>query len=184
MALADLTTLAAVKTFSGTTGFATDDVLSLLITACSAFVRSWLNRDITVNSYDIRRSGRNTPALQLPQYPIQSIELIEIDGRAIPEQPSWGAQGFYFDEEQIALCGHRFRRGVSNVHIQYTAGYPDIPADIAQAVNKLVTLEFRMRDKLEWSSKSLAGETVSLMQKDMPSSVATTLRQYQRIAPL
>lgn len=184
MSLPALTTLAAVKTYAGVTGTATDDVLNALITGVSGFIRAWLNRDITTNSYDIRRSGRGTFAMQLPQYPITAVAAVEIDSLSIPAAASWGKTGFSFDTEQIVLSGHCFTRGNSNVRIQFTAGYAMVPDEIAQACNELVTLRFRTRDKLEISSKSLAGETVSFTQKDMPASVATVLRNYRLVAPL
>lgn len=184
MALADLTTVASVKAYAGIAGSADDALLASLVTAYSAWVRSWLNRDITTNSYDVRRSGRGTFAMQLPQYPLTAVSLLEIDGQAVPAQAAWGAPGYRFDDTQIVLEGYCFTRGISNVHIQFTAGYASPPADIAQAVNELITLRYKMRDKLEWSSKSLSGETVSLVQKDMPATVATLLNNWRCVAPL
>jgi hypothetical protein len=182
MALADLTTVAAVRTYGGIDG--DDAVIAALVTAASAWIRSWLNRDITTADYDIRRSGQGTAALLVPHYPIRTVILLEVDGRAIPAQTGWGQAGYHHDERQIVLVGHAYTRGIANVRIQYRAGYDAVPADIAQAANELVTLRYRMRDKAEWSSKSLAGETVSLVQKDMPASVATVLQAWQRVAAL
>jgi len=184
MPLVDLTTLDAVKAYATIATSATDPMLSEMITAFSAFFRGQANRDITSNDYDIRRSGRGTFALQLPQYPITAVALLEIDGRAISLQQSWGTPGYYFDDEQVALVGHMFTRGVSNIHIQFTAGFAEPPADVVAAVNEIVTLRYRLRDKLEWSSKVLAGESVSLVQKAMPDWVKLTISNYQRVAAL
>lgn len=184
MALADLTTLASVKAYAGIAATTDDALLGSLIAASSAWVRAYLGRDITTNSYDIRRSGRGTQAIQLPHYPISAVQLLEVDGAALPAQTSWGQPGYRFDEIQIALDGYSFTSGISNIHIQFTAGYPSVPADLGQAVNELVSLRYRMRDKLEWSSKGLAGETVSLVQRDMPASVATLLDNWRCVAAL
>jgi len=184
MALADLTTIASVKAYAGIVTSADDALLTSMVAAYSAWVRSYLNRDLTTSSYDIRRSGRGTFAMMLPQYPVTAVSLLEIEGQPIQAQTAWGAPGYRFDDTQIVLEGYCFSRGYSNVHIQFTAGYPSPPADIAQAVNELITLRYKMRDKLEWSSKSLAGETVSLVQKDMPASVATILKNWRCVAPL
>jgi hypothetical protein len=54
-----------------------------------------------------------------------------------------------------------------------------VPAEIAQACNELVALRYRLRDKLEWSTKALAGESVSLITKDMPAAVSTILNMYR-----
>ena len=50
--------------------------------------------------------------------------------------------------------------------------------------NEIVGLRYTLRDKQGWSSKSLAGETVSLITKDMPASVATVLNQYRAVVPI
>jgi len=184
MALADLTTVASVKAYAGIASSADDAMLASMVTAYSAWVRSFLNRDLTTNSYDIRRSGRGTLAMQLPQYPVTAVALLEVDGQPIAAQSAWGAPGYRFDDTQIVLDGYCFTLGISNVHIQFTAGYASPPADIAQALNELITLRYKLRDKLEWSSKSLAGETVSLVQRDMPASVATLLNNWRCVAPL
>ncbi|WP_404711747.1 hypothetical protein [Sphingomonas sp. MMS24-J13] len=184
MALADLTSVAAVKSYCGVEGDADDVVIATLVTACSAWIRAWLNRDITTASYDIRRSGRGTAALQLPQTPIRTIATLEVDGQPIPAQAAWGLPGFYHDDNQVALVGQLFTRGIANIRIRYDAGYDVVPADIRQACNELVTLRYKLRDKAEWSSKSLAGETVSLVQKDMPASVATLLQSWQTVVAL
>lgn len=184
MALADFTDLASVKAYGGITSAGDDTMLTSIITGMSAAIRTMCSRDITSNDYDIRRSGRGTLALQMPQYPITAVTLLEIDGRAVPQQSAWGAPGFYFDDEQIALVGHAFTRGISNVHVQFSAGYATPPADLAQACNELVTLRYKLRDKIEWSSKTLAGETVSLVQKAAPDWVKAIIANYSLIAPL
>lgn len=184
MALVDLTDVASVKSYAGITVSTDDAMLAGMVTAYSAAVRGYVNRDLTTQSYDIRRSGRGSVALMLPQFPITAIALLEINGQAVSAQTAWGTPGFYFDDIQIALCGYCFSRGVSNVHVQFTAGFASAPADIAQALNELITLRYKLRDKLEWSSKSLAGETISLVQKDMPATVKMILDSYKSIAPL
>ena len=182
--MTDLTTLAAVKAYAGVTVTTDDGMLSALITAYSAWVRSWLNRDILRATYSVRLSGRGGQSVQLPQYPIRSITSLSINGVAIAAQPSWGAAGYYFDETRLFLEGYCFTKGNGNVAVIFDAGFDAVPADIAQAVNELVGLRYALRDKQGWSSKTLAGETVSLVTKDMPDSVRTALRQYQRVAPL
>ena len=183
--MADLTSIAAVKAYIGKSDAGDDACFAMLVTAYSQWVRSWTNRDFNVQTYDIYRSGRGQTLLFLPQWPITSVASVTVDGIAIPAQSSWGTYGYRFDDRSITLeAGAMFTPGQRNIHINFTAGYATIPADIAQAVNELVALRYRLRDKLEWSSKSLAGETVTLNTKDMPASVATILKQYQNVVPL
>ena len=183
--MTDLTTTAAVKQYIGKTDSIDDDLFATLVTAYSQWVRSWTNRDFDVRSYNIWRSGRGGVSLILPQWPLVSIDSLTINGQTIAAQASWGDYGFRFSDRAINLDGGcRFWFGSNNINIGFTAGYATIPADIAQAVNELVALRYKLRDKLEWSSKTLAGEVVSLVTKDMPSSVATVLKQYQNVVPL
>lgn len=182
--MTDLTTLAAVKQYLGVTDTVDDAVLSSLITSYSQWFRSLANRDFDVRAYDIWRSGRDFTQLQTPQWPIVSVQGLTINGRTISAQTAFGAYGYRFTERSIVLDGTSFAYGEENIRIQYTAGYATIPTDLAQAVNELVGLRYRLRDKLEWTSKTLAGETVALSQRDMPASVAACLRQYTNPVPL
>jgi hypothetical protein len=184
MSLPPLTTVDAVKTYAGIAVTATDDAIAALIDGASGFVRAWLNRDITSHDYDIRRNGRGTAMMLLPAYPITAVSLLEIDGQTISASQGWGQSGYLVDDTRIVLFDHCFTRGWSNIHIRFTAGYATVPAEIAQACNELVVLKYRTRDKLEVASKTLAGETVSFTQKDMPASVATLLKNYRMVAPL
>jgi hypothetical protein len=181
----DLTTIESVKQYLGKTDVADDGVLAALITSYSDWVRSFTNRDFTAASYDIWRNGRGGDTLWLPQWPVTGVALLEIEGVAIPAAPAWGAYGYRATDRAITLSGGiKFPLGTNNVRVQFSAGYAEVPDDIAQAVNELVALRYRMRDKLEWTSKSLAGETVSLNTRDMPASVATVLKQYANLVPL
>jgi hypothetical protein len=190
----DLTTLAAAKLYSGITTTADDALLQSLVTAYSQWVRSYCSRDFTVANYEIWRDGRCSRFILLPQYPVTAIALLEVDGKAIAAQSSFGQPGYRFNAPsgnpatdtpaQLVLDGYEFTWGLQNIHVQFTAGYATVPADIAQAVNELVGLRYALRDKQGWTSKSLAGEVVSLSTRDMPASVATILNQYSRKVPL
>lgn len=184
--MTDFTTVAAVKSYIGKTDAGDDGVIGALITSYSQWVRSYTNRDFTVQSYDIWRSGRSGTTLYLPQWPVTAVALLEVDGRALAPAASFGDYGYRLTARSIELCGSaRFCVGSNNIHVQFTAGSATIPWDIVQAVNELVALRYALRgDKIGWTAKSLAGETTSLSQRDMPASVATLLKQYVNPVPL
>ena len=181
--MSDLTTLEAAELYSGVTGSATDDLIQSLVTAYSQFVRTYTSRDFTAQSYSHTFDGRNARRLMVRQTPIISVEGVSVDGVAIAASAGFGMQGYRFDADTIILEGRVFTRGAANVTVSYTAGYASIPDDIAQAVNELVGLRYELADKQGWSSKSLAGETVSLITKSMPDSVRTVLDQYAAVMP-
>ena len=183
--MADLTTLAAVKLYLTKVDNGDDAVIQSLITAYSEWVRSYTNFDFSVQAYNIWRDGKDFTQLAVMQWPIVSISSLTVDGRSIPPQASFGAYGYRFTEKNVILeGGARFTWGTENINLQYTAGFATIPADIAQAVTELVALRFKLRDKLEWKSKTLAGETVTLNTDAMPASVETVLSQYANRVPL
>jgi hypothetical protein len=175
----DLTTVAAVKSYAVITTSADDALLAALVAAYSGWVRSYTHRDFGSVAYDIWRSGRDGVSMLVPQSPITAIALVQIDGVTIPAQPTFGSFGYRFAANAITLDGALFNFGRNNVHLQFTAGSATVPAEIAQACNELVALRYRLRDKLEWSTKALAGESVSLITKDMPAAVSTILNMYR-----
>lgn len=182
--MSDLTSVAAVKAYLGKTDGGDDTVLQSMVTAYSEWVRTYTSRGFSVETYDIWRSGRGNVVMMVPQWPVVSVVSVRVDDILIPAAPSFGAYGHRFSERMVTLSGGAcFSPGCENVHIVYTAGYAIIPKDIANAVCEMVALRYRLRDKLEWSSKSLAGETVTLVTRDMPASVKTVLDQYTSRVP-
>ena len=182
--MADLTTLASVKAYLGISGSADDALLSQLISACSGAVQSLLNRCIVSSAIEIWRDGRGGQAMTLPDYPVTEVFLLEIDGQAIPPSAGAGMPGYRFTDTKIVLDGYRFTAGIGNVHIDFTAGYDEVPADIAQAVNELVAMRYKERDRIGHKSKSLAGETVAFITAAMPESVKAALAPYAQMVPL
>jgi uncharacterized phiE125 gp8 family phage protein len=182
--MSDLTTVAAVKAYAGVTGSADDALLASLVSAYSAYVQQWLNRNILTASYTRSFNGRDHTAQMLPQWPVQSVQSVTVDGIAIPARVLITDNGFNTDGMSVILQGYCFSKGRANVQIAWTAGYATVPLELAQAVNELVTLRYKLRDKMEWSSKSLAGETVSLVTKDMPDSVKTILNNWRAVVPV
>jgi len=176
----DLTTLAIYQAWNGTVPAGDVAAVNGLITAVSGWIRSVTNRDFSLTSYTRRFDGQNSQRLVLPQYPIVSVESVAVGRQAITAQAAPEQPGYFFDEDSIILDSYRFDRGFGNVSIAWTAGYSQIPADLAQAANELVGLRMKQKENQGWTSKSLAGETVSLDVRDMPSSVRTTLKQYSR----
>lgn len=174
----DLTTLESFRAYAGGASTADDALIGQLITAYSAAVTNLLNRQIISGPIEIWRDGRGGRTLTLPEHPVTAVALLEIDGQAIP------AESYRFTDTQIVLDGHRFTHGHANVHVRFTAGYASVPADIEQAVNELVALRYKERDRIGHRAKSLAGETVSFVTAALPDSAKAMLSQYARVAPL
>ena len=88
-------------------------------------------------------------------------------------RPSWRLRGYVFTPRP------------QNVEITYTAGYPVIPPDIAQACIDLVCLRYRERTRIGEVSRATGGsETVTYSQRDMSEHVKLLLSQYRLVTPV
>ena len=191
MAFGDLTTLGEVKAWlqTGQAAFPdTDDaLLTRLITAASQFIQKWLNRNIASTDWCEVRDGTGGQLLTFGNFPVTAVLSLSIDGLAISSAPNDGGfgAGYVFSPTELALRGYVFTRRTQNVAITYTAGYPAIPPDIAQACVDLVCLRYRERTRIGEVSRATGGsETVTYSQRDMSEHVKLLLSQYRLVTPV
>lgn len=186
MTAGDLTTLASVRTHLGMdVGFTADDtLLGTLITACSAWMRHQLDRDIAAATYTAETSSGNDGTTLIPRhYPITSVTSLAVDGDAIPARPSVTEDGYVISGQlAIKLVGYTFADGIDNVVITYTAGFSTIPEDIAQACNELVAWRYKERNRIGQVSTSVGGESVTFSTFAAPQSVNLVLAAHRRYA--
>jgi len=168
-----------------------DSLLSRLVTAASGFIESWLQRQIAVGDWIEIRDGTGGQRLAFANFPVSAVLSLSIDGLSIPPALPVGANGggfgagYVFGPTELALRGYVFTRRAQNVAVTYTAGYPSVPPDIAQACIELVCQRYRERARIGEVSKALmSGETVTFSQKDMSDGVKTLLAQYRAVAPV
>jgi hypothetical protein len=205
----DLATLADVKAWlqTGQSAFpATDDaLLTRLITAASQFIQTWLNRRILSQDWiEIRDGlggplGRNDVRYQFGAFPVSGVSLVVVDGltiQPIPASPpaqlsvavvsTFATQaGYLFTPTQLVIRGYVVPRKAGCVTLQYTAGYPAVPFELAQACIELVALRYRERSRIGEIARAIGGgETVSYSQKDMSDSIKTLIQQYRTVAPI
>lgn len=62
--------------------------------------------------------------------------------------------------------------------------YSYTPRDLEQACVELALLRLNERGRIGEAGKTLAGEVVSFVQKDMTASIATALQPYRRVVPV
>jgi hypothetical protein len=135
--LIDLANLAAVKTYLTAAGLAQPDdaVLERLVTAVSQQIQSHLNRRLVRQSYTQTFNGHGRNALYPPQFPIQAVSSVTVNGRVVSAANGPTGAGYVFSEQAIYLRGGAFDRGIQNVVIAYEAGYNPLPADLVQALH-------------------------------------------------
>ena len=190
MAFGDLTTLGEVKAWlqTGQAAFPdTDDaLLARLITAASQFIQKWLNRSIaSVDWYEVR-DGTGGQRLTFSNVPVTAVHTLSIDGLTIPPASIDGVgAGYVFSPTELALRGYIFTARLLNVAITYTAGFPVVPPDIAQACIDLVCLRYRERTRIGEVSRATGGsETVTYSQRDMSEHIKLHLSQYRLVTPV
>jgi hypothetical protein len=183
--MADLTNLANVKQWLGIATTTDDALLTRLVSAASDYIQTWLNRTFASAAYTEVRDGNGGAKLMFSNYPVTAVASVVIDGVAIPASTGPTAPGYTFSQTQLFLRGsYRFTRDMQNVSVTYTAGYAQIPNEIAQACIELVGLRYKEKDRIGIVSKGLAGETISFTQKDFSEAVATVLRNYKKVISL
>lgn len=184
MAVGDLTNVHAVKGWLGLAGTSDDGLLARLIAGTSAAMCAHVNRPLLASSFAERLNGTGGTRLQLPNYPVLSVATVFVGATAIQQSPDGVLPGWVADDRGITLVGGlRFTAGMRNVSMAYTAGFEQVPADLEQACVEWCAFKYRERDRIGHSSKSVQGETVSFITKDMPDSVRSVLAQYRKVAP-
>jgi hypothetical protein len=210
MAFIDLTTLADVRTWLQTTSTtlpSTDDaLLSRLITAASGFIQNWLNRNILSTDYQELRDATGNREFVFANTPVSNVLSVVVAGQSIPPVPPinspsqglsqgptpvtvgffGGPAGYLFSPTKLVIVGYRVPRWPLCVQLQYTAGYPTVPFDLAQACIELVATRYRAeRDHPGVVSTVMQPETtVSYSQKDMNDNVKSILWKYRAVAPV
>lgn len=185
MPAGNLTTLQNVKEYLGKTDNSSDPLLERLITAASASISQYTNRNLLTASYTETSDGLGNFYTCTKNFPVTAVASVTIDGVSIPISSGPLDNGFFFDAWGVGVRGCQFNRGRQNVTITYTAGYATIPADIEQACIDLVAMKFREKDRVGVRSHSVGpgGSTVYITMA-MPDSVKAVLSNYIRRIPL
>lgn len=165
MASGDLTTLDAVRAYlKGQVPVPVDDETTLipgLITAVSKMFASEAGSPILNTAQVQTWNGSGETKIFLEQYPVISVESVEVDGVAVPERTAVGESGWVLSSAttgKLELVGYAFDSGVANCVVNYTAGYgAAAPADVDQAVVDQVAYLYRQKDRVGVANESTQG---------------------------
>lgn len=139
----DLTTVAAVKEWMGTSASSSADaVVARTISGVSGQIRAYLSRSNLLSRSVIEfRNGTGTTGLMLREWPVTSVESVVVSGQTVsmvsggditedfgPELSGWTIppwDGTPPGEPCVLQLsgGSTFTQGINNVRVQYTAGY-------------------------------------------------------------
>ncbi|WP_051516914.1 head-tail connector protein [Herbaspirillum sp. RV1423] len=181
----DLTTLANVKQWLKIDPAMTDDdvLLQRLITAISGFIQTWLNRSFAITPYIETLDGKGKTRMMCSNYPVTAVAGVTINGQPVPASADIFSPGYYFDQYKIGLRSFCFVKGESNVVLSYSAGFANTPPEIEQACIETIALRYSEKDRVGYSSKTLAGETVAFTITDFPKSAMTVMNNYKKVIP-
>jgi hypothetical protein len=166
-----------------------DIMLGKLITNCSTLIRTYTSNNFQIEIYDEIRSGYGHSKMMMTKNnPILNINSLTINNINIPAFPNniddSTKTGYFYTNSYIQLRGYDFVKGQSNVEISYVSGYENIPEDINQSCVELVAYKFRERDHVGQQSKSVSGQTVSYIIKDIPDNIKIVLDRYINVIPI
>jgi len=191
--MSDLTTLANVKSWLTITDTAADTILTRLISAASAFLINWLNRQVTQATYTAEKyNGNGKTSLRAKNWPIQSISSLVVNGVTVQASPDGLSNGYVFDDKYIYLLGANvnsfppgvFGKGIMNVSVTYVAGYATTPLDIEQACIELVSLKFKERSRVGIQSQQVPGQaSVTYSPRDLGKDTKAMLQNYRAVTP-
>jgi hypothetical protein len=153
--------------------------------------------------------GSGGDKMVLKDWPIISVASLMVNGQPVPASPDGISAGFTFDERSIIVLPNtvlgapisissyvalsKFPRLRQNVTVTYTAGYGastsppadstynGAPTDLGMAVSYLVLLEYKRRNWVGQSSKSIAqGEHIVVNPEEWPHWITRVLETYRR----
>lgn len=197
-----LTDLTALKRYLKISGDENDGLLESLIEAVSAQFNAYTGRLLTARDYswdpedaaydpdNAVLSGSGHAELILPQYPVQSITELRLDGSALPEASPGDSAGWLLDRAAgvAARLDGAFPRGQGNLTLVYRAGFAAVPADLAQAALEQAAERFQQstpgHGRLGISARTLADGSVSYQAAALLPQVQAVLDRYRNRSPL
>src|ERR1017187_47196 len=140
MRLSDLTTVAAVQAWVGSSPSTSADAqMAGLVTAASRMILNYINRPLlTRTSYVELYDGNGRGSMLLRNWPVTSVNSLILNGITVPASPNApgtsnaNPTGYWLEAAQLGtpgqmqslnVFGYGFPRGRQNVGINYTAGY-------------------------------------------------------------
>lgn len=208
----DLTTLGVVKSWAGVLTPGDDVPIQDAITAFSAYVLHLTDRGpadgsipahspfVEVVTYDELYDGNGNDTLPLRNWPIASITSVNDSGLIVQPSTSLQTPGWVVDQSKkflvLRLGGSAYaglRRGTwarktgwslgtQNIEIVYTAGFAAIPFDLEMTARKVVSLNYKRRQRIDQKSQAMAqgAGTVSFYDWEMDAADKRTIDFYSR----
>jgi uncharacterized phiE125 gp8 family phage protein len=151
-----------------------DDILVSLINASTSAIESYCKRKFKEQIHEEDYDGNGRHGLYLHQYPVKSIDTVEIMGNLIPSSSYRVAK----QNGKLLLNGGKWPLGEVNITVKYTAGYDEIPFDLEMACKQLIMFYFKT-DVANYSTTFQDGFVVR--PDSMPAPVKALLSPYRKV---
>lgn len=197
-----LTTVAKVKArLPNVAASGLDSLIESLINQATDYIEKFCTRRFLKTAYvEEKYDGDNedgdvSRTLILNQYPVDEAATFKIEYRTSRENDTWSEiDTDTYDlnaEAGIVYYDSHFPAGKRNIRVTYTAGYlidfPNettsthtLPFDLTEACETLAVREFKRRDDIGLSAKTISEDQITFLNK-IDAKIATTLAKYQRI---
>jgi hypothetical protein len=181
----DLTTIDALKQWLGETTDKSDDALTHVVSAASAFVESYCQRKFNSDTYTEYHDGTDAETLNLNQFPIISVTGVYEGGSAVSlvtgVDPYANPQPeivIYQEEGKLVRPFSSFFGYRRYYKVIYVAGYATIPADLVDATLNVAALMLREKDRVGIAMKQGSSQTVQFV-RSLPETTQRTLERYR-----
>lgn len=171
-------TVAQFKAFANVKVADDDTLIGRLLDAATGWIRAYLNRDITQQTYTAVLDGTGTLMIQVPAFPIVAVTSAKVDGIAV-DPANIVPRGTCL----VRMDGARWTRGLANVVITYQAGFETAPAEIVQACLEVAAWRYREKDRIGQSAINVptTGTNITFQTVDVPNNVKTLLNNYRKV---
>ena len=122
--MTNLTTVAGVNLYTGTTG--NDKLVAALIPAASAAALRYIGLDLFQATYSEVYPGTGTKRLILRQGPVTAVTSVSVNGYAVPLSTNEWMPGYVWDSLGLWRIGCAWPQKPNVVAVTYTAGYPPL----------------------------------------------------------
>lgn len=170
-----LTSLESAKAYLKLNVDVDDSTVEDLINASSSAIENYCKRMFKEQAYlEEEYDGTGKNHILLDQYPVKSIESVSIDGNPL----SLGQYKVKKRNGVLLNNGGIWPRGEINITVSYTAGFPEIPADLELACKHLVKSYFSS-DIANFSTTFQEGFV--FRPEALPAQVKVLLAPYKKV---
>ncbi|HEX2927942.1 MAG TPA: hypothetical protein VHP38_17075 [Ruminiclostridium sp.] len=185
-----LTTLETVKrNLSNSELDIDDELLTQKINEVSDFIASYTDRRLEAENYQEKYTGNNGRYLRLKQYPVSSLQSVQINNTDIflNEIDLYEDTGILYRDKLWPVCGS----GRRNIVVNYEAGYilpkdhteekpRTLPYDLEGACIVMATIKYQNRDAEGLTERRVGMDFTEKYLNDIPTSIKLILDLYKR----